>query len=123
MPQIEVPEEFSLLVGEMFEPFKKIPEFPVLFNILYQTMGDDDGRSPETLRRGRVVVAFLDRILAEDHSNAELAKMYVCDAGASECATDMHAYLKLIRDHVDAINRQVENGTFVPLDVKSLPPR
>ena len=119
---IKAPKELRQFAKGADQSTFDVADEVVFINLLYQTMIRGGLDKAEGLRRGRLVVSFLDEVLSSPYSDAELADMW--NRSGAEFwfpVENIRTWLTLVRDNIDAINGQVEAGLFVALDHQGNP--
>lgn len=120
---MKVPHEFHLFAKHSGQSTEGIDDPHVLVNNMYQLMISEEitretDIKGEAIRRGDVLVEFLDQALSGPHSDDDLAIMWARDAqsGSTVLTRSIRSFLTYVRDEVDLMNKQMKNGSFVALD-------
>ncbi len=118
---IEIPEEFHMAI-KATALFDGIDSEIVMLNKMYEYLNRNAENQDEWLRRGRVVISFLEDVVEGQHTDGELVNLWLsCRPWFHIFAPDIRTWFILMLEKMKEYQAQNEAGSFAFMDLEGNP--
>ncbi len=118
---IKMPEEFLMAV-KASELFEVTENETAMFNSMYEYLSHEAGTKEEWLRRGQVVISFLEDLVGGSYTDGELVHMWISSGAEFHVfSPDIRILFDLMLEKMKEYQAQNEADAFMLLDFQGNP--